>query len=377
MTLKDVYMQERKEKKIEKSDLLQIFAAAKKLYTSEDRKSGKISHLGLEFGFFSSIRHGKPPAALEDDLTKCQTVTEAKFLISEYLKSRVGKDHTHSFSRYLLKQLKDYDPTLCDELQKHEFSIRYAFNQAVIKFNTDSWKVGDTSSIGCEFVYGEKKDESQLTQFETSVIKTSSTKEADETAVIAILLEQGSLWDPRKGQTLSFTNYFLTCLRIENIADYKTIVGKAYGITFIPNDRLIKLYRRDTREYWTIFSQGFQLLEECNYPSCRKSNHLGPFTSKYGVSFSKGNPPSSFGDNCYEISLPIGHQLLIIDIVNSPCHKGKLDDERLSLKEANSLDPMPHQYVFSCTWSSGFETNGRFSSKPIDEARTRKFRGCF
>lgn len=205
--------------------------------------------------------------------------------------------------------------------------------------------------------------------------------------VIRYLQTYGSLWDAQKGFNHSFANYFLTCLRHENIDAYRDIVGKAYGVKFISGE--ILLYRRDTRLHNVIFREGFELKESYNTYDTRKSNYAETVTMSYGVSLSKKIPPKGYGDpnGYYIIKLGEKHNFLLIDIVESPRNKHKLTPERINLQEVNSLDNIPPEaiaahidtskrFFFFVPMSIKTE-NKRFAENIIHDPKRHKKMGCY
>lgn len=204
--------------------------------------------------------------------------------------------------------------------------------------------------------------------------------------VTSTLKEEGSLWDPSKGYSHSFNNYFLTCLRYTNIHSYRYIVGNNYGIKFISD--AITLYRRDTRMVDVIFKEGFQLKESWNKFSERKMNYVNPITLSYGVSFAKKIPPNHYGNSSfyYVVELPPNHDFLIVDIANNPCNSNKLGWYQRRLEEVNSLDDVPPAFVKSCVTEKGTFRLSFFSEikynknyAPVTKIprESRSFHGCY
>ncbi|MBV8802591.1 MAG: hypothetical protein JO131_06445 [Gammaproteobacteria bacterium] len=155
----------------------------------------------------------------------------------------------------------------------------------------------------------------------------------------SFLLSYGSTWGGPEHSLNNFSNYFLNCLRYENVHAFRVIIGKAHGITFI--EGACTLFRRDTRDYKMIFDQGFKLKDSSNTPTTRKTNYYGGITQSYGISTSFVIPPKCYGRSdqpaYFVIEYKAGHNALLIDIDNSPCNKGK----HQSLQEVNSVDAIP------------------------------------
>ena len=200
--------------------------------------------------------------------------------------------------------------------------------------------------------------------------------------IVETLKLNGSLWDQNKGHNHSFNNYFLTCLRQENIVAYREVISNAYGITFITSG--ITLYRRDTRSKDIIFDEGFQLKKGENDYSTRKNKYTEPVTYAFGVSFSKTIPPTGYGNRneYYVVALSDNHNFLLVDIVNSPCNKRKLTPYQMGLQEVNSLDAIPSQAVQHLVtqtphgfYSYAITQNPKFSSHArVDESNKM---GCY
>lgn len=193
--------------------------------------------------------------------------------------------------------------------------------------------------------------------------------------VIAHLKQSDSLWK-KGGNPHVYLNTFLRELRVRDVDLYKYIIGKAFSIKFITNGSQT-FYRRDRRNSRTIFEGGFGLQEGIiinpNAAAIPKTKHTGQeslegWTENHGVSTSKVVPPKWYGrhdkdklnwskkskkydkpDRYYTIFLPSYHNLLLIDVTNSPCNKGNLRKKphRRALQEVNSMDSIPKQYIYS------------------------------
>lgn len=207
--------------------------------------------------------------------------------------------------------------------------------------------------------------------FEKQLAECQDYKTA-ENVCIRYLKERGSLWD-YNGHVHSFSNYFLTKLRVENLSCYKTIVSSVYRIRFI-SDEAITLLRNDNRPHQTIFASGFKLRSWSNSYGSRKSSCGDIYTYSHGISTAKADYDlSRFGYYQYQIKLPKGHSLLAIDINESPRNA----NSRRDLNEVNFIDPIPAQYVYSCKIRKGTLLNSDFSESPDISKKGLKPRGCY
>jgi hypothetical protein len=176
-----------------------------------------------------------------------------------------------------------------------------------------------------------------------------------------------------------FSNYFLTCLRYENIEVYRKVVGEAFGISFVSD--AITLYRRDKRWHKFIFWNGFKLWGgEINHPYTPKICYAEPVTHCYGVSFSTKILDLRYNYGSahfyYVVKLPPKHNFLLVDIVKSPRNFGKV---RTDLAEINSMDDIPGSMVEKCVFTSPSSRseieNAKFSEK--DVVRRHRKMGCY
>lgn len=209
-------------------------------------------------------------------------------------------------------------------------------------------------------------------EFEKQLAECQDYKTA-ENLCIHYLKDRGSLWD-YKGHVHSFSNYFLTKLREENLNCYKIIVSCVYSIRFI-SDEPITLLRNDNRPSQTIFSSGFNLRSWSNSYGSRKSSCGATYTYSHGISTAKADYDlSRFGYYQYQIKLPKGHSLLAIDINESPRNAYYRRDD---LNEVNFIDPIPAHYVYSCKDRKGTIYNSNFSENPDMSKQGLKPRGCY
>ncbi len=208
------------------------------------------------------------------------------------------------------------------------------------------------------------------------------TYDAVKNNVITFLNKEGSLWHPNLNANFplhSFNNYFLICLRYQNINAYREIIGQAYGIKFIFDE--ITLYRRDTRLPSVIFNDGFKLQEQCNNPNSNKILYAEITTFSYGISFSKIIPPTRYGDanSYYIIYLPPKHDFLLIDIANSPRNQRDITQEQREIEEVNSLDEIPKGFIKTYISKTLFspQTNDNFAPDIKVSCQERSYRGCY
>lgn len=356
-----------------------VFAEAKTKFSSESRKPWSRSRLGTtRFGLFSAIRHfgEKPPESLEAKLTECKHVSSAFDACYEYLhEQNQHKIHTHSFVNYLWEELQTSLPEIHNAfLDRMLHPIKYAVKIAFVKIHMDSFKKGDESSIDCQFK-DEKRNEKNINEFKLQ-IDQCGTFEEEKKVCIEQLNKHKSLWDPRCDQIHHFNNYVLMELRFNHIEAYKSIVGSRYGIAFIPNDRSITLYRRETL-FRNVFEEGFKLKEEYNQPHICKDRYADALgTGSLGISLAKDIPSPFFGDHLYEVFFKKGHKYLIIDINASPRNRGH---ERRDVNEANCLFSISSHCIFKWIDTSTEETreNPNFCRERAIEPPPSKLRGCF
>lgn len=349
------------ENKVEAKDVeLQLFKTA--FFQAEAKYRGEIripffkSKLNKGFGFFSWARHGQIPEQFKQDLLACTNGTETRDLSLQFLRARsrfadpkVG--NVHSFSQYYLEEIKWMlsNKELVEFFGQLRCPFKYAVTSATIKYENDSWEIGKDSYIGCVFAAPKPNEEKMIAEFKEKV-ETCADNAGFITIAIEHLTTYGCLWDAQRGLVHSFTSYWLTSLRVEDINTYKKIIGTKYNISFLPNDREITLYRNDTRAKAIIFAEGFQFKEDQNSPAMRKGKYFGlgrGVTNSTGISCSKAGSNPTYGSNLYEIRLPKGHQFLIIDVAQSSCNS-HMESQQKALQEANSCDPLPSQSIFSC-----------------------------
>lgn len=131
-----------------------------------------------------------------------------------------------------------------------------------------------------------------------------------------------------------FSNHFLCRLSERDLNLFRKIVMEGRGIKLVMG--AITLYRRDTRNCDTIFTEGFKLRERENTIAGSKYQATEPVTYGKGISTSDTIPPAGYGNRgYYTIKIPKNHSLAIIDIVNSVKNKDRLTQYQKDLREFN------------------------------------------
>jgi len=302
-------------------------------------------------------------------------------LLRHKLKHKQPQNSMLPMTRNQLVEYKRQEEEKLSAIQSSFVEAKNIFSSEFRKPWSES-KLGDRFGL-FSFVRHYKMSNKALETEKKLPLCETNEKAKDE--IINLLIAKGSLWDRYSGSTHSFNNYFLTCLRYQNIDAYREIVGHAYGIQFVVGE--MTLYRRDTRSKQIIFRDGFELKPESNYASTRKICYAEPSTYSYGISFSKQIPPSAYSygtGNCYVVVLPPNHKFLLVDIVRSPRNKGRLSHYQLSLEEVNSLDDIPavnvkargSTFFYSNTISSR-KVNKNFAPIEMPLEKTRANKGCY
>lgn len=265
-----------------------------------------------------------------------------------------------------------FPETKDEELKK----IWRAYTQAKETYESEKRTPFSKSKLGGQFgLFSYFRHGKCPLEFEQSLAKSNDAKEA-ELACIRYLRIKGSLWDTNESNVHSFSNYFLTKLRAESLTAYKSVVGSAYGIHFISDDA-IELFRNDTRDSQTIFSEGFDLSSWANSYGSRRYACAEIPTYQSGISTSKTSAGLAiYGQNQYRIKLPQGHSLLAIDLSKS----SRNAKSRLKSLEVNFIDPIPSRYIFSCKTEERYRSseaiNPNFSGDPDISKTVLKPRGC-
>ncbi len=279
--------------------------------------------------------------------------------------------HTLPLSKGILKENKDYS-------LKHY--LQNSAEEANFIYKHEDRKYGAVSVIGGKFGWfsAKRHKEEDVGDIFLRDLKKHKESKISVKFIMNKLTKEGSLWSYYKGYHHSFNNYFLYCLRYENIEAYRKIIGDVYYIKFISGS--ITLYRRDTRNEKTIFDQGFMLKSSANDSTLCKAYYAKPITNSCGISFSKEIPSTlsffyNFGDPdfYYEIQLSDKQNFLLIDIDNSPRNKGKVE----GLKEVNSMDNIPVTAIYKkVSITTGTMFNSKFSEHAKLEDSPVIHKGC-
>lgn len=221
-----------------------------------------------------------------------------------------------------------------------------AYTHAVETYNSE-WRFPlTTSMLGVPFNFTDfitisYQDRTiQVTELKEIFSKYATDTNDQNTINACVLYLQiyGASWGGPELSLNSFSNYFLTALREENVHAFRTIIGKAFGIKFIEDPCILR--RRDKRHYKIIFDEGFRLKEDKNTPLIRKKEYCQPITYSFGISTSFVVPPKRYGrkesSGYFEIEFKKGHRALLVDIDQSPRNK----DRHQNLKEVNSIEPI-------------------------------------
>ncbi len=246
--------------------------------------------------------------------------------------------------------------------------IQLAFENAKNIYQSENRIPCTESKLGIPFDFGSwlryEKTPNEMKEIKIALTGKKNIEEIIK-QLANILTSYGSLWDSSSYEHL-FNNYFLLCLRRQDIDAYRKIVGQAYGICFVVG--AIELYRIDSWKPTAILEEGFQLntTENQNQPGTRKCFYANIWNNSTGISFSKKHLPCYEGDNFYKVILPKNHHFLLIDIGNSPRNQTKLKENssEREWEEVNSLDNIPSKYIKSFRLSGDFKEyiNKSFSS---------------
>lgn len=259
-----------------------------------------------------------------------------------------------------------------------------AYEKAFNEYSSEKRFLQSKSKIGVEFKWTDfvtfslsKSKTEQVSDLKKIIEQCKSDIDDKKVLVVCIdyLLKYGSSWGGPEHSLNNFSNYFLTCLRHENVHAFRTIIGKAFGVKFIED--ACTLYRRDTRSYKEIFIKGFELKNEFNSPGIRKKKYYNPVTLSVGISTALTIPPAHYGrpnSNAYfVIEFKMGHQALLIDIDQSPCNQGR----HQNLKEVNSVDAIPREniekFVIKKSYSKRCERISYFFCKKTKEIENPNF----